>query len=368
MLPQEKELPTARTYLSKDEESRQDSILSTDVFPLRAAPGTEDHLGGMSSPDTFISAREAFSPIKPTLTASSHKSAPASPLQKSVFKPSDLTLSHTQPEWPTSREGFVSWQPALKPKPNVQVSRPRATSSNPHDSATPSITAAYHQLHPRRMSALKTGDSLANAIVAGSLASSRAPSPTKLPPPIHPVHHSRSHHMFHRQASPSKKAPGMRQTLRKAPDDSSSASESEGDPYGKHKKKRHIHKHPNKHAEGDRKRWRDAVTERERKRYEGVWAANKGLLVEHTAEERDLLSAQPEDESACAEMRVTAAAAVSGIVVRDIWTRSRLPEHVLETIWDRGDGSKMGRLTKEEFVVGLWLISRTVQHSGRHRA
>ena len=100
------------------------------------------------------------------------------------------------------------------------------------------------------------------------------------------------------------------------------------------KKKGHIvRKHPHKHHEGDRKRYRNQVTERGRKRYEGVWAANKGLLME------------PES-----------ADSVLNIVVRDIWSRSRLPDDVLEEVWDLVDTRDNGRLGREEFVVGLWLI------------
>lgn len=153
----------------------------------------------------------------------------------------------------------------------------------------------------------------------------------------------------------------MRHTLREP--ESSTDSETEQHPYGKHKKKRHLRpKHPNKHHEGmlsdgtplflmtshvliihlgDRKRWRDAVTERERKRYEGVWAANKGLL---------LAASLPNN--------------ISNLVVRDLWTRSRLPQHELETIWDLvAPQSKppASSLSKEEFVVGMWLIDQRLK-------
>ena len=85
-----------------------------------------------------------------------------------------------------------------------------------------------------------------------------------------------------------------------------------------------LRKHPNMHHEGDRKRWRDKVTERERRRYEGVWAANRGLLHQH--ETIDLTRQQskslnPED-------------VVINVVVKDIWNRSRLPRDVLEEVWD----------------------------------
>jgi hypothetical protein len=107
---------------------------------------------------------------------------------------------------------------------------------------------------------------------------------------------------------------------------------------------------------GDRKRWRDAVTERERKRYEGLYASNRGL---------HLPDSQPNN--------------ISNIVVRDLWMRSRLPRSELETIWNLvvAAASKPGKpsslpaqssppaqtssLNKEQFVVGLWLIDQRLK-------
>lgn len=104
-------------------------------------------------------------------------------------------------------------------------------------------------------------------------------------------------------------------------------------------------KHPNKHHEGTRKRWRDAITERERKRYEGLWAANKGLFIMPSKGE---LTEDPMLD-------------VSNLVARDIWMRSRLPDHVLEEVWDLVDGRGIGRLRREEFVVGMWLIDQRLK-------
>lgn len=113
-----------------------------------------------------------------------------------------------------------------------------------------------------------------------------------------------------------------------------------------------VRKHPNKHHEGTRKRWRDAITERERKRYEGVWAANKGLLLPlpaGLARDRSVV----EDDHPSQD--------VVNLVVREIWSRSRLPEHVLEEVWALVDGREVGRLTRVEFVVGLWLVDQRLK-------
>ncbi|KAK6409470.1 Increased rDNA silencing protein, partial [Oleoguttula sp. CCFEE 5521] len=217
-----------------------------------------------------------------------------------------------------------------------------------------SITATYHQMYQRRQTPLTTGDDIANAIVASSLASSRAGSPrmreASLAPPS--LRHGLS---TSRTSSPVKK--GMRHTLREA-ESESSESDDEMHPYGKHKRKRHLRKHPNKHHEGDRKRWREAVTERERKRYEGVWAANRGLYCFMAPTESAGLNAVADVVAAKAALSDQ----VSSIVVRDIWNRCRLPAYELEAVWDLvASTPHSNRLSKEEFVVGFWLIDQRLK-------
>ena len=177
-------------------------------------------------------------------------------------------------------------------------------------------------------------DSMANTIVAASLASSRAPSPTKPPPPQPRRHQShslfRSHNsQTHLSRTPSPARP-MRQTMRETlPSD---------DELSFKKKSILMRKHPHKHHEGDRKRYRATVTERERRRYDGVWAANRGLWMDADSSE-----------------------SVVNFVVRDIWSRSRLPNDVLADIWDLVDIDGSDRLKRNEFVVGLWLIDQRLK-------
>lgn len=178
-----------------------------------------------------------------------------------------------------------------------------------------------------------TVDALANAMVASSLASSRAPSPTKpspLPPPRRHGKHSLFHHHSQEESRTPSPAKGMRQTMREP------QKSDDEDEFRKHRSHR-VRKHPNKHHEGDRKRYRNEVTERERKRYEGVWAANKGLLDADTS------------------------TVVINIIVRDIWKRSRLPDDVLEEVWNLVDTQGLGKLEREEFVVGLFLIDQRLK-------
>lgn len=93
-----------------------------------------------------------------------------------------------------------------------------------------------------------------------------------------------------------------------------------------------MRKHPHKHHEGDR------VTERERRRYDGVWAANKGLWMDAGSSD-----------------------SVLNLVVRDIWSRSRLPNDVLADIWDLVDTQGGDRLKRDEFVVGMWVIDQRLK-------
>ena len=125
----------------------------------------------------------------------------------------------------------------------------------------------------------------------------------------------------------------MRQTLR----EDSSSSSSDDDKRKRKGVKKFVHKHPHKHHEGDRKRWRDVITPDERKRYEGVWAGNRAILLDPGSER------------------------VHGFVVREIWRRSRLPDHVLEEVWSLVDEEEKGVLERTEFVVGLWLIDQRLK-------
>jgi hypothetical protein len=125
----------------------------------------------------------------------------------------------------------------------------------------------------------------------------------------------------------------MPQTLRGVP-------KPDAEPHQRHKM-RLVRKHPHKHHEGDRKRWRSEITEQERKRYEGVWASNKGHLIPPSMGDQS-------DK-------------VLNLVVREIWGRSRLPAAALEQVWDLVDRRHIGLLDRQEFVVGMWLIDQQLK-------
>ncbi len=316
-------------------------------------------------------------------------------------------------------------------------------------------------------------DNLANAMVASNLATSRTASRTASPlypsntggsrraPAPPPARRSGgsildslkpSSHRRGRADSPSKEPQKrkMMTTLRK--------EKSEDD--GKYKTKGLIKKkHPNKHHEGDRKRWRDTVSDRERKRYEGLWASNKGLWIgqptvnspyrvsrsepralgidsvrtssyygeqpyevdrdpylrDRNAQSVPMLARGPPHPYSSQQnpstvslggagpyshplsqgnlsslSLATASGSNSGsytsspqrtspsryntpfdnvepqvcvcsLVVRDIWSRSRLPPDVLSDIWDLVDRTDTGMLCKDEFCAGLWLIDQRLK-------
>ncbi|KAJ5442734.1 EPS15 homology (EH) [Penicillium cf. griseofulvum] len=192
-------------------------------------------------------------------------------------------------------------------------------------------------------------EALSNAIIASSLASTRAsPSIRGIPPPLPQRRGARSILHFHshqptpdlsRTPSPPKSIP---MTLRGIPKSTDADRRKHRNP---------LHKHPHKHKEGDRKRWQREVKERERKRYEGVWASNKGLLINTEGPGPSENGSWPPDAS---DM-------VLNLVVREIWSRSRLPETTLEQVWDLVDHQNIGLLVREEFVVGMWLIDQNLK-------
>ncbi|KAK6581382.1 hypothetical protein PZA11_006073 [Diplocarpon coronariae] len=266
---------------------------------------------------------------------------PSLPTTKPIPVPSKTLARKMDPQLSgdaSSDDSFVSasdyqpdttYQPSFRAELAARKSRSHGLYSNP--SATSSVAAV---------------DSLANAIVASSLASSRGASPStaSLHPAPPPPRRSGRSHLFHhakddtksRTPSPAKPPGALLRTTMRKPKSKEEVDEGEK----RRGKKNLVKKHPNKHHEGDRKRWRDAITERERKRYEAVWASNKGLFA----------NGEPGSETR-----------VVNVVVRDVWNRSRLHTDVLEEVWELVDRGKRGALEKEEFVVGMWLVDQRLK-------
>ncbi|KAJ6102576.1 hypothetical protein N7486_005003 [Penicillium sp. IBT 16267x] len=316
--------------------------------PVRPKPVVDNHVDRMLDDD--LPSYERFpgygrSPSSPS-RAGGVRGRPTSP-QPSVSSRISLVL----PE---------EVKPKIPPLPPRSTASSRASLRKPIAAPnsvrpTPSMVSMSGLSHNSSSSAISEAgrmneEALSNAIVASSLASTRAspmPKASQAPPPpprrrrarsILALTHSPMSEMS-RTPSPQK---GMPMTLRGIPKDN------DADPKERHKRKL-LHKHPHKHHEGDRKRWRREVTEKERKRYEGVWASNKGLLIPP-----DLQLSGTEKWPPPSEM-------VLNLVVREIWSRSRLPSTALEQVWALVDNQGIGLLTKEEFVVGMWLIDQQLK-------
>lgn len=310
--------------------------------------GDED----LESPASFKSAKEMQEEQEEKL-----KPAVPPPRRSNTRKPnagpaSGRTQSAAPAPIPIRKQGQLS-TPMRSP---TRFSPPR----RPTSASGTSPGSVYHNPYQRdsvkQITKHMTGESLSSAIMGAALASSRNASPAPAQPiSIEPLFPPRKHHHhtpFHRSPSPPKQSPPksagkLRTTMRK--ERSSSDDEDEVEKYKK-KGSRIMgikqRKHPNKHHEGTRKRWRDQITERERKRYEGVWAANKGFHLPD-------ISGIPVEGDPPQD--------VLNLVVQDIWLRSRLPTHVLEEVWDLVDSRAIGRLKRDEFVVGLWLIDQRLK-------
>ena len=231
-----------------------------------------------------------------------------------------------------SNDTFVS----ASSTPSLQPDSPRKTPEPSLPLRSTSVPNATI-LPPAGLPALQSPsnlplDSLTNAIVAGSLASARAtPSKPPTPPP------------------PRKQTPHMRQTLR-AP---RTKSEEEITGVGSQHRKKPLGKLSSRkkhaHHEGARKRWREEITARERQRYEGVWASNRGLLLDGPSAAVNGLK------------DVEASQLIANVVARDIWARSRLPFDELAEVWDLVDTQGKGALNRAEFVVGMWLIDQRLR-------
>ncbi|KAI9711849.1 MAG: Increased rDNA silencing protein [Bogoriella megaspora] len=322
------------------------------------SPSIPLETGNSSDSSTYTSAPETST--KPT---------PPPPRRGRVKTPSSTNQTISTPINIPARQGTSSAN-LQKPQSSSSVS-PSPSSLNTRPPYL--LPNNYSQTSIRRISPHMTGSNMANALVAANL-SSRTPSPSPtisppplLPPRLKPQHHHLpfSHHRppgarRTRTLSPPKK--GLRTTMREDPSSDSSASDD-----NPHKRHRHriVRKHPHKHHEGDRLRWRSEITGAERKRYEGVFASNKGIL---------LVPEGVRDE----EAKRRGTDGIHGYVVRDLWSRSRLGEECLREVWDlvagKGvvvgleDGGQRERkgwgrcvLSREEFVVGMWLLDQRLK-------
>ncbi|KAK1982899.1 hypothetical protein LZ30DRAFT_26118 [Colletotrichum cereale] len=262
------------------------------------------------------------------------------PLQE-PFRRSEPDARPSTADTSSSNDTFVSAESGRTAIPDHALAvlsprPPRSAQSTPgRSSANSSPSRPTPRRTPASSSANLPLNSLSNAIMAGSLAAARlTPSST-----------GNSVQQLQQQQQTSRtKSPRLRQTLRRPP----SKSDDE-DEIRKRKHQRASNKHS--HREGARRRWRDEITARERRRYEAVWASNRGRLLLETTGPSSLPPPPPPDAGDC----------VVNVVAREIWRRSRLPAEELAEVWDLVDRGRRGMLSKAEFVVGMWLIDQRLR-------
>ncbi|KAK4194144.1 hypothetical protein QBC40DRAFT_311677 [Triangularia verruculosa] len=335
------------------------------------------------------SMEEARPEEKQSLSKVEQRPVPAPPVMRRV---SGCSVS--------SDDSFVSASSAQQPEPEEHPSQeltpePQQAKQAPKP-PKPRHRRASSPPPPRpsapRLSTPNLGlDSLTNAIVASNLASARL-TPSPLPPPVPPSrrhnhYDNKSHHNpLHPQrtadslkphrtgnsksSSRSPKRTGMLTTLRQP---QTSLSDDED---ARRKMHRHAHRkgkvlghhipgrRNHAHHEGSRSRWRDEVSPRQKRRYEAVWASNRGLFMRpnwgfsYTDDEEEI---RRQVEGSRAQQGTREAELVVNLVVRDIWDRSRLPKEELGEIWELVDRGGKGALGREEFVVGMWLVDQRLR-------
>ncbi|KAJ1337719.1 epidermal growth factor receptor substrate 15 [Microdochium nivale] len=322
--PQPKRI-TSQTLLSKDPPGQQEPVMKSKPVAIPPRPKVQQ------VPQKQISPGRPRAPlsIKPNMNA-------AKATSKSFRKSSMVSNS--------SNDTFVSASSAPSPGPESPRRRFRPPSPSPPRVGRPaSAGGAAPRQHwqkptqpgPRHRASDAALNSLTSAIVAGSLASARAtPTMSKAKTPPTPP--------------PRKPTPRLKKTLRQPP----TKSDDEGAEQ-RYKKHRIRSNKKHSHHEGSRKRWRDEITARERKRYEGVWASNRGRLL--------LPQQQQQLHPADAVTAASDADSIANVVARDIWSRSRLPSDELAEVWDLVDTTGRGTLGRTEFVVGMWLIDQRLR-------
>lgn len=350
-----------------------------------------------SSDETFVSASSspsprAQSPVTAKEPEPERERAPARPRLDRTNTGTTSSRAASRVSTPASVRSPVSQTPG-RPSP---VLRPGTGLHSYSTGASPTPEMSL--------------DSLTNAMIASNLASSRLAaltqtsssldSPPPIPPPRrsggHRHHHHHHPHLRHHTQSPPHASPLIPQrtadnhqhsqptSLLKTLRGPRSLSDDED---LRLQTARHRRKHlgvvptsKKKHAhnEGARRRWRDEMTLRQRRRYEAVWASNRGLFLkpDFAFEHPDNWhppttpsSSSPGDSERPEVRQVDLARAWEGpeadlvvnTVVRDIWSRSRLPVDELAEVWELVDRRKTGALDKQEFVVGMWLIDQRLK-------
>ncbi|KAH6849884.1 hypothetical protein B0I37DRAFT_99589 [Chaetomium sp. MPI-CAGE-AT-0009] len=315
--------------------------------------------GSTSSNDTFVSASSVPSrAVSPGREADSTPRRPAlparSPSSRSISTPNPPRHPATHPSTPNFTLGSLT--------DAMMASNLASARLTPTTPSQPPPLPAPRRLGRSPLQPHHTADSIRSQLTGGSKS------------PGHPSHQQ-------------KQKTGMLQTLR-SPHTSLSDDEDARRQHHHRRRSKVLSGGNRKHAhhEGSRRRWRDEITPRERRRYEAVWASNRGLFLRpgwavqyqnNTTTSSGGTSPGPGPRKAGTEEaqdqnrddQIEASRAGHGaeadlvvnVVARDIWSRSRLPADELAEVWDLVDRGARGALGRDEFVVGLWLIDQRLR-------
>ncbi|OBA25970.1 hypothetical protein HANVADRAFT_12539, partial [Hanseniaspora valbyensis NRRL Y-1626] len=91
------------------------------------------------------------------------------------------------------------------------------------------------------------------------------------------------------------------------------------------------------------------ITSEEKKRYEGIWVSNKNRFLEMLPQQNHHLKKIYKEEEE--DFMVN-------FVVYEIYNRSNLPPRILCQIYYMIDLKHDGTITKNSFIVGMWLIDQ----------
>ncbi|KAK8901799.1 hypothetical protein QC760_009298 [Botrytis cinerea] len=365
--------PTSSHTLESTESSSKASVQKPSLPPPRRTPANLSVSGDQSTslPMHAPQPRSMQSPILTTAdrTEPASESPTQSPRSSSTTKTPRRSSKPTLPSRPpVSRQSYNNDADDDESSDDSFVSA--SSQPKPKSPSFRAKIAEQKRLQTSTYAPSMTAKTLSNAMVAGYLASSRASTPSispgviQPPAPPPPRRLKKFFHSEHsRTPTPPQNTlsatgvPTMKTTMRK-PKTEKELKEEEGEGEKRRAKKHLVKKHPNKHDEGNRKRWRDEITEKERKRYEALWASNKGLFPYTMDPRGEIIEIEG------------AADTVPGMVVKDLWERSRLGGDVLEEVWELVHGKgywgrqkqkRFGRLERDEFVVGLWLIDQRLK-------
>ncbi|CCH60090.1 hypothetical protein TBLA_0C02840 [Henningerozyma blattae CBS 6284] len=98
------------------------------------------------------------------------------------------------------------------------------------------------------------------------------------------------------------------------------------------------------------------ITEKERKRYESIWITNRYSKLNLLDWYSNVLS----QDNSQTNYTIPKDGLMLNLIVKDIWQRSNLSNDILMEIYNLVDTRKDGTLTRQSFIIGMWLIDQSL--------